>query len=130
MQNPVFIQFKDFLKRSNSMVRIIRFFGMFIFWKYLVNWMVLFYNLFRTDQWPEVTSMLVTDVGDRMCWWQVWDVGDRFRMLVNDLIHWENHQHNKKVAKIMILIPGSQTSHHQKVTNITMSLTSLWPFCW
>ena len=25
MQNPVFIQFKDFLKRSNSMVRIIEF---------------------------------------------------------------------------------------------------------
>ena len=30
----------------------------------------------------QVTSMLVTDVGDQMCWWQVWDIGDRFRMLV------------------------------------------------
>ena len=39
-------------------------------------------------------SMLVTDAGDRMCWWQVWDDGDRFRMLVTDLIHWKNHQHN------------------------------------
>ena len=28
-----------------------------------------------------VTSMLVTDVGDQMCWWQVWDVGDRFHTL-------------------------------------------------
>ena len=25
-----------------------------------------------------VTSMLVTDVGDSMCWWQVWEVGDTF----------------------------------------------------
>ena len=25
----------------------------------------------------EVTLMLVTDVGDQTCWWQVWDVGDR-----------------------------------------------------
>ena len=43
-----------------------------------------------------VTSMLVTDVGDKMCWWQVWDVDDRFRMLVTDLIHWENHLDNEK----------------------------------
>ena len=28
-----------------------------------------------------VTSMLVTDVGDQKCWWQVWDVGDRFNTL-------------------------------------------------
>ena len=37
--------------------------------------------------------MLVTDVEDQMCSWQVWDVDDRFRMLVTDLIHWENHHH-------------------------------------
>ena len=63
-----------------------------------------------------------------MCWWQVWDVGDRFRMLVTDLIHWENHQHNEKVLNIMILSPTSEISHHDKVTNITMSPTSLSPF--
>ena len=55
----------------------------------------------------EVTSMLVTDVGDQMCWWQVWDVGDRFRMLVTDLIHWENHQHNAKSRQ-----------HNDSATNI------------
>ena len=43
-----------------------------------------------------VTSMLMTDVWDQMCWWQVWDVGDRFRILVTDLIHWENHHITKK----------------------------------
>ena len=26
----------------------------------------------------EATSMLVMDVGDEICWWQLWDVGDRF----------------------------------------------------
>ena len=43
-----------------------------------------------------VTSMLVTDVWDQMCWWQVWDVDDWFRILITDSIHWENHQHNEK----------------------------------
>ena len=74
--------------------------------------------------------MLVTDVGDQMCWCQVWYVDDRFRMSVIDLINSENHQHNKKVANITILPSTSQISHHYKVTNITMSPTSLSPiFC-
>ena len=34
-----------------------------------------------------ITSMLVTDVGDHMCWWQVWDVSARLRMLMTDLIN-------------------------------------------
>ena len=66
--------------------------------------------------------MVVTVVGDQMCWWQVWDVGDRFRMLVTDL-----NNITKKVTNIMILLPTSQISHHHEVTNITMSLTSLSP---
>ena len=74
-----------------------------------------------------VTSMLVTDVGDQMCWWQVWDVGDRFRMFVIDLIHNEKTNITKKVANIMILPPTSENSHHHKVINITMSPTSLPP---
>ena len=28
-----------------------------------------------------VTSILMTDFGDQMCWWQVWDIGDRFNTL-------------------------------------------------
>ena len=54
---------------------------------------VIFYyfSAFKT-----ASLMLVTAVGDQMCWWQVWDVGDRFRMLVAYLIHWKNHQHNEK----------------------------------
>ena len=34
-----------------------------------------------THQTVTITSMLVTDVGDQMCWWQLWDVGDRFNTL-------------------------------------------------
>ena len=40
--------------------------------------------------------MLLTDVGNQMCWWQVRDISDRFRMLMTDLIHRESHQHSEK----------------------------------
>ena len=26
-------------------------------------------------------QQLMTDVGDEMCWWQLWDVGDRFKLI-------------------------------------------------
>jgi len=73
-----------------------------------------------------VRSMLVADVGDQMRWWQVWDVGDRFRMLVTDLIHWENHKHNEK-----------RRQHNDSATNIWNKSPSeshqhhchpLWPY--
>ena len=42
------------------------------------------------------TSMLVTDVGDEMCWWQLWDVGDRFNTL-------KSRQQNYFVTHIIII---------------------------
>ena len=86
--------------------------------------------MFFCDQgW--VTSMLVTDVGDQMCWWQVWDVGDRFRMLLIDLIHWENHQHNEKKSptqwfcqqhlKSVTIKSVTISYQHKDVTNITVT---------
>ena len=33
-------------------------------------------SMLMTVRW--VTSMLVTDVADKICWWQLWDVGDTF----------------------------------------------------
>lgn len=36
--------------------------------------------------------MSETDVGDGMCWWQVWDMGDWFGMLMIDLCH-QQHRH-------------------------------------
>ena len=94
----------------------------------------------RKQVGKKVTLMLVTDVGDQMCWWQVWDVGARFRMLMTDLIHnvfqfGKITNITKNVANIMILSPTSEISHHNKVTNITMSPTSwfvdpdLTPIC-
>ena len=52
------------------------------------------------------------------CWWLIQDVGDWFKMLVTDLIHWKNHQHNEK---------SRQHDDHHKITNISLSLTSLSP---
>ena len=69
-------------------------------------------------------NVLVTSL---RCWWPIQDVGDRFRMLVTDLMHWENHQHNEKVTNIIVLPPTSEISHHHKVIKITMSPTSLSP---
>ena len=36
-----------------------------------------------------VTTMLVADVGDQICWWRFWDVGDRFNITKKFC-----HQHN------------------------------------
>ena len=61
-------------------------------------------------------------------------IGDKFEMLVTDsgcpwLIQYIEKITNitKKVAYIMTLQPTSEISHHYKVTNITMSPTSLSP---
>ena len=57
----------------------------------------------------------------------VTDVGDRFRMLVTDLIHWKNHQHNEKnhqhndsVTNISTRSP-SKSHQHNDVTNMTVT---------
>ena len=72
----------------------------------------------------EVTSMLVTDAGNQMCWWQVLDVGDRFRMLENHQHNQISRQHNDSATNISNRSrwPG----HHHKVLP-TMSPTSLSP---
>ena len=53
-------------------------------------------------------------------------VGDKFDMLVTDLKHSENHQHNEKSRQLNDSAT-SEISHHLKVTNITISPTSLSP---
>ena len=67
--------------------------------------------------------MLVTDVGDEMCW----DIGDRFRMLATDFIHGKNHQHNEKsrqhIGTVTNIKDQSPSLSHQQndVTNITVT---------
>ena len=58
----------------------------------------------------QVTSMLLTDVGDQMYLWQVWDIGDRFRMKKITNI-------TKKVANIMFLAPKSEICHQLTIVN-------------
>ena len=50
------------------------------------------------------TSMLVTDVGDEMYWWQRWDVGDRFEEIDN--IIKKSLQNNDSVTIILNLSPS------------------------
>ena len=77
-------------------------------------------------------------LGVHRCWWRMLEtkcVGDKFVMLVTDSGFWWPIKYiekitkiTKKVANIMILRPTSKISHHHKVTNITMSPTSLSPY--
>ena len=55
----------------------------------------------------KVTPMLVTDVWDQLCWWQVWHADNRFNTLRKS--------------------PTYKKSRHHKVTNIPMLPTSLSP---
>ena len=57
---------------------------------------------------------LATDFGNQMCWWRVWDSGDRFDTLTKSPT-WQ------KNGNILILSEASGISHHRKVTNIIMS---------
>ena len=75
----------------------------------------------------QVTLMLMTGVGEQICWWQVWDVGDRYRMLMTGLMHWKSHQDNEKnrqhhdrSTNISNRSP-SQSHQHNDVTNITVT---------
>ena len=70
-----------------------------------------------------VTSMLVTDVGDQMCWWQVWDVHDQFRLLVIDLIHLGNHQHND-VTNITVTVMDSSSDNLRTSVSVHISMKS------
>ena len=56
-------------------------------------------------------------------------VGNKFEMLVTDSGYIEKINNiTKEVVNIKILPSTSEISHHHKVTNITMTPTSLSPF--
>ena len=68
------------------------------------------------------TSVLVTDVGNEMCWRQLWDVGYDFgrfchqHSLSFNISFW--HQQPKDVTNIEILSLTFENCHQDKVTNI------------
>ena len=75
------------------------------------------------------TSMLATDVGDEICWRQLWDVGDGFgRFCHQHTLSFSisvRHQHLEDITNIKILLPTSESCHQQIVINIHLSPTSL-----
>ena len=78
------------------------------------------------------TSMLVTDVGHEMFWWQLWDVGDGFghfrhqHLLFFNIMLFVIYRRvptSKNVTNIEIPSPTSENCHQDKVTNIQLSPT-------
>ena len=72
--------------------------------------------------------MLVADVGDEMCWWQLWDVGggyghygDKHPLSLHLSV---KHQPSKDVTNIEIQLPTLCHQHHD-FTNITVTKINL-----
>ena len=74
-----------------------------------------------------VTSKLMTDVADEMCWWRQKDVGDG----LGDGFYHQNplsfcksveHQHSKDVTNIEIQSPTSTYGCQLLITNITVTI--------
>ena len=80
-----------------------------------------------------VTSLLVTDVGDEMGWWQLHDVGDNFMRLVTVLVIWIIHYLFTLASSTNIqkMSPRSKFCHqHPKIVNNLKSSISLSLRCW
>ena len=73
--------------------------------------------------------MLETDVGDKMCWWQLEDVGDGLGQFCHQhLLSFQisvGHQNSKDVTTTEILSQTSIDFNQFKFINIAMSPTSL-----
>ena len=74
------------------------------------------------------TQMLVTDVGDKICWRHFWDVGNGFGWFCRQhpiYFSISVHQHPKDVTNIEILSPTPENCHqHPLVTNIYVAQPS------
>ena len=60
----------------------------------------------------KITSMVTTDAGDPMCWWQVWDIG------VSSSTSRVTHQHQITVINIIVWHIKKSHQHVKKVTNM------------
>ena len=70
--------------------------------------------------WSVIPWILVTDLGDEMCWGQVWDVDDRFKMMVTNLLHRKCHQHVHSATNITETL--TETLHQQLRISFTHKL--------
>ena len=79
------------------------------------------------------TTMLVTNVRNKMCWWQTLAtkcVGDKFQMLVTDFAIFVSNIEilSSRLEIVTIFNSPFFNCHHSKVVSIKMSLTSLYPW--
>ena len=61
--------------------------------------------------------MLITDIGDKRCWWQVWDIAEQFNTLKNHQHNENSRRYNDSVTNILDRLPSLR--HPIVATNIT-----------
>ena len=82
-------------------------------YQHLTDMLHKFYCLNLYTKVKKVTSMLVTDVGNELCWWQLSDIGDGFAHFGSLYFYISiGHQNVKDVTYIKIHSPTS-TNRHQ-----------------
>ena len=67
------------------------------------------------------TSMMVTDIGDKMCWRRFYDVGVDFMMWLFSLNISVGPQHSKDITNIEVLSPTS-ACHQNLCSHIHIDL--------
>ena len=92
------------------------------------------WTIIETFDSKRATSMLVTDVGDEMCLWQLWDVGDGFgcfcRQHPLSLNISVGHQQPKDVTNIEILSPTSVCHQLFHLALENMLVEKMIVMCW
>ena len=87
-------------------------------------------SVFTRNPWTIHRTLRVHPMGyvgvSDGCWWQFWDLGDWFGMLVTNYLHSKSHQQDENVTKIIILPPTSLKGLQQKIANIMFASTSLF----
>jgi len=93
--------------------------------------MVFFFNS-KCIFFEMAASMLATDDGDKICWRQLWDVGDGFGRFCRyhplSFSTSVGQQHPKDVTNIEILSWTPENCYQHKVTNIHLSPISMKSF--
>ena len=98
-----------------------------------INHIFIFARVSSSIQIHLASSMLVTNFGDGKCWWEHWDLGDWFDMLMTDSLHWKSHQHDEKnyqhndyVTNFIKMSP-SLSHQHKAITNMIVAIHVIWP---
>ena len=71
------------------------------------------------DRETLTTRILMTDVGDEMCWWQLWGIVDGLAVFVANIVYLSTLASSTKIRK-MLSISNFCHQHPEIVTNIYM----------